>query len=315
LFVIIKDQGIAMSIEISYINVSNDPDAEKRLVHAPEMVEELRKLGFRRICLIAAVYKSDKAIQMVRDFIEPEDAKDMIHFIESGEVIEILEAKSQSAIAFIDRSITGPIVCFETMLANGIVIETVMKPGRAPRPRPIGTARRWSEKLLLWLNPDPPIWPHPNNPSCDYYVELVNTSDISEQWNIHQKRVLEKLDGYHTSLPSHNSIAPYLAIRKRFWGIQAFQRRWFPRFLVPVLLLFTILYITLMSWILFLLEDASLPYLLVILTPWLLFCFTFLLTFLFVSKLLIHWIIPHLPTAPVQADELFSQENGPIHIS
>jgi hypothetical protein len=235
-----------MPLRVIYTDVTNDPSAWSHLTDAPEFAAALKDLGFSSIGLIQATLSDRSWERPLRTALHPEDAEEFIRRNQQSEVVNILANSGQTpALGKIDW-LFGELVSFETILDNGAIVETTMKPIRSPRARPAGSLTNLANLFgAIFLAAShlligkPPEWPHPNYPLAGYFVELVSTRDTLILWQRHQERVAQVRERFHTTVRQHNSLAIYRTIRRRLQQTQEIKTLLF----IPVLILVTALFV------------------------------------------------------------------------
>ncbi len=235
-----------MPPKVIYTDVTNDPTAWLQRIDAPEFAAALQDLGFSSIGLIRATLSDGSWERPMRTALHPEDAEELIRRNQQSEVVNILANSGQTpALGKIDWFF-GELVSFETILDNGAIVETTMKPTRSPRAHPseaptnlsslYGSTLQVANRMLFGK---PPEWPHPNYPLAGYFVELVNTRDTLGLWQRHQERVAQIRVRFRTSIRQHNSLAFYRAIRRRLHQTQVIKTLLF----IPALIVVTALFV------------------------------------------------------------------------
>jgi hypothetical protein len=232
---------------VIYTDVTNDPSAQSVWIDSPEFAAALQGLEFSSIGLIRATLSDGSWERPLRAALHPEDAEELIRNSQQNQVVNILATTGQTpALGKIDWFF-GELVSFETILDNGYIVETTMKPTRFPRAHPIETPTSPSHlyRAILqvanrFLFGKPPGWSHPHNPMAGYFVELVNTRDTLALWQRHQERVAQVRKRGHTAIRPHNSLAIYRAIRRRLRQTQEIKTLLF----IPALILLTVLFVS-----------------------------------------------------------------------
>src|SRR5512143_1169478 len=117
--------------DILYRDVSHDPAAEEKALHAPELRQALLDCGFRRVGLLEAYSDKPHIPEMILSSHSP-DARLIKQSLERGEVDEILTSFDQHTFGSVERFFGGPVVILRTIFENGVIVDTTTKPARRP---------------------------------------------------------------------------------------------------------------------------------------------------------------------------------------
>ncbi len=199
-------------------DATKDESARNRANHAPQLSRDLAALGFSPIGIIEARTKNQQNYDAsIRGMMSAEDANMLINVVAQGECVEVMSAPDLITFGVPERSVGGPVIALETVFEDGTVIETTMRPARAPRPlgsNAMDPGIRLLSVLLL-LTGRPPIWPRYDIPGAGFYVELFDTRDARQLYERHRARVREYQQRRQARPARHDSLDIYRAIRLR----------------------------------------------------------------------------------------------------
>jgi hypothetical protein len=157
---------------------------------------------------------------------------------ENGEVDEVMTSPDQRAFAAVENAFGAPVVSIRTLMENGRIVETTMKPTRPPQvlssfenlsnsqgdqanpPMPI--TPKWMQFTMGRL----PLWPRGNWPKAGYHLELIETRNVGELWRRHQQRLEAIQQSNPASIRPHIAVPMYLAFNGRTVEIMEDQARW-----------------------------------------------------------------------------------------
>lgn len=215
----------------SYIlrDATDDSSARERANHAPELSEALVRLGFYSVGVIEAVLNQPGQASQMFSNMDTADAEQMIRVVQQGEAVEITTSHDALMFGVAERTVASPVLSLQTIFDNGMVVETTMRPERAPRPADRGDTSLPSRALvsvMRVLTGAPPIWPRANCPASGFFVELVETRDARVLYDRHLARLKNICDRYHASIPHQDSLDVYRAIRLRFRQMVRHQTVW-----------------------------------------------------------------------------------------
>ena len=205
-------------------DVSNDPEAHSKAISHPEFQAALLDCGFTNVGFCEVSAPGLLTQKQLEETIAPTDAALIFNALENGEVIEVLGSSDKSTFAYIDIHFGGHVLIFITIAQDGTIVDTTMKPLRAPHAseKLTGAAKTTFfnfvsqiaaklRKLLLGL---PPLWPRSNRPKAGYYLELLETRNPKVIWLRHQARLGEILKP-NQEIPPHDKLDLYLCTIKR----------------------------------------------------------------------------------------------------
>lgn len=233
---------------ITYRDATEDVGVDSRVNHAPELRDALIALGFRRVGLLETRLGDSLTAELLGQFLAGSDADLVLKVIAEGDVVEILTSPDQSAFAVTERWFGGPVVCLYTLVEEGIIVETTMRPARPPRPNQ--PAAQWlmfrADGVAGWLVTllmnavlgTPPLWVHENWPHSGYHLTLVDTRDVQVLWREHRRQVDRMAHRDGVRLRPHRTLPLYLCIRHRARQIAQQKARWQERFSRGITLLF-----------------------------------------------------------------------------
>ncbi len=217
-------RNLMQASDILYRDVSNDPSAEEKALHAPELRQALLDCGFRRVGLLETYSHQRHMPPMILNSNSP-DAQLIKQALEQGEVDEILTSSDQHTLGSIERFFGGPVVILRTIFENGVIVDTTTKPARRPEfggtmPGGIvaGLMSRTMGELPLWVREN---WPH-----AGYYLELMDTCDVATLWRRHQQRVIDCRQTTNVAIPLHNSLRLYVCQSRRAQHIVEHYGKW-----------------------------------------------------------------------------------------
>lgn len=234
--------------KVVYRDVTQDGVAGTRANHAPTWRNALLALGFERVGLLEARLGGHLAPDPLGQFLADPDARLVMEVIAEGQVAEILTSRDRSTFAVIERWSGDPLVCLYTMVEDGIIVETTIKPTRSPQPsgpepaflsfRGDGVVGRILTLLTDAAVGTPPLWVHENWPRSGYHLMLVETHDMKVLWQTHRRRVDQLARGDQADVRPHNTLPLYLCIHHRARQIAQQKARWQERFSQGITLLF-----------------------------------------------------------------------------
>lgn len=209
---------------------SYDPMARERANHAPKLLRSLADLGFTSLGVLEARVKNQQRfIRTLSSLMSDADVELINRSVEQGEAVEITVSPDKTTFGVVERTVGGPVVTLLTIMENGVLVETVMRPSRAPNPprdRQLTLAQRMLGLLLHVDAGQPLIWPHQAVPAGGCYVELIKTQDVFRLHERHCARVQTMQGRYRTTIPRHDSLALYRATRVRFAQVVQHLNRW-----------------------------------------------------------------------------------------
>ncbi len=213
--------------DILYRDVSHDPTAEQKALHAPELRQALLDCGFRRVGLLETYSDKPNIPEMILNSDSP-DARLIKQALEQGDVDEILTSPDQHTLGSVERFFGGPVVILRTIFENGVIVDTTTKPAR--RPDFGGTMPGIPGGIVAGLMKrtlgEPPLWVRENWPHAGYYLELMDTCDVSALWRRHQQRVIDCKQTTNVAIPLHNSLRLYVCQSRRAQRIIEHYGKW-----------------------------------------------------------------------------------------
>ncbi len=214
-----------------YRDVTHDPEAESKAVHAPELREALVNLGFRRVGILEARIPNFDPRQVKSQLAGP-DAHIVTNAATEGEVNEILASPDRRAFAIVARYFGGPLISMQTVMEDGTIVETTMKPQRGPDAnfssasmKKRGVSTYVMSRLIGIGAGEPPRWPRQNSPQSGYHLELVETDDAETLWQRHQRNVQAISQTTDSGIRPHTALPLYLAINQRSHRIRGHKAR------------------------------------------------------------------------------------------
>ncbi len=233
--------------DILYRDVSHDPAAEEKALHAPKLRQALLDCGFRRVGLLEAYSDKPHISEMILNSDSP-DARQIKQALQQGEVDEILTSPDQHTFASVERFFGGPVVILRTIFENGAIVDTTTKPARRPdfgrtalgvpekaQSSPPGQIVTWLMKRAMG---EPPLWARENWPHAGYHLELMDTRDVVALWRRHQQRVIDFRKALSVEIPLHNSLHLYVCQSRRAQQIIAHYGKWYGRLTTAITVVF-----------------------------------------------------------------------------
>lgn len=218
-----------MKLDLQLTDVTGDPMAAEKAKHAAHLHDDLTTLGFRQIGLIEA--RLPGAVEQLKPLIAGADTDQLLAAVEEGEVVAVWQNPAQTIPAFAtaERHFDQPVLCLDTIAADGRIVETVMKPERAPdfggfmglASRDVSPVFKLFARLAGWATGQPGRWSRPHRPRAGFHLELTGTTDTQTLWEHHQQRVMTLLKGAKTT-PAHDNLSLYLTTGHR--AHQIFER-------------------------------------------------------------------------------------------
>ena len=218
-----------MNLDLQLTDVTGDLAAAEKAKHAPHLHDDLTALGFQQIGLLEACLPG--AVAQLKPLIAGADADQLLAAVEEGEVVAVWQNPVQTVPAFAtaERHFDQSVLCLDTIAADGRIVETVMKPDRAPdfggfmglSSRDVSPVFKLFARLTGWATSQPGRWSRPHRPGAGFHLELTDTTDTQTLWKRHQQRVMTLLKGAETA-PAHNNLSLYLTAGYR--SRQIFER-------------------------------------------------------------------------------------------
>lgn len=204
-------------------NATHDRAANKRANRASDLGRALIELGFVSLGPIHAL-KTQSSVKPRADSTGVGEAPqtkaaDLVEAVGT----EVSASRDSLMFAVVTHTAADPVVCLQTILDNGVVVETTMRPVSAPQ-RPVGSSL--FSRLIRWVSGDPPLWPRSSWPPASYFVELVDTRDAHLLLDCHLERTKEAEQRYHTAVPDHHSPDIYQALQLRLRQVIDYRGVW-----------------------------------------------------------------------------------------
>lgn len=256
--------------EIFFRDVTGDPEAAQQVAQrGPELRAALLTCGFTPVGL-AEFRAPGLAPQLEMLAATNPDAELVQDAVANGEVDEVMTAPNRRALAAVENAFGGPVVSLRTLLEDGRIVETTMKPVRPPQNLdPFGTMLtgnthstnlplQATAKLMQLGTGKLPLWPRGDWPRAGYQVELVDTRDVSLLWQRHQQRLADSGQSQSAEIRPHTTLPLYFCFSCRTNEVQAHHAKWIGYFNRAVLVLF-LLALPLTLIVMQLLADALKP--------------------------------------------------------
>lgn len=222
--------------KVSYRDVTGDPEAAAQANRAPELRAALLAEGFAPVGLVE-VYSPDLAARTMSLPTTP-DLEVINDVARNGEVDEVFTSPDQHAFAAVESAFDKPVVCIRTLMEDGCVVETTMRPTRPPRlPGPFdGLPGANSDqaalpmslalKLMQFGAARMPLWPRGDWPRAGYHVELVDTRDVGKLWRRHKQRLEAIQRSSPAAIRPHLQLPLYMCFNCRTMEIMRHQASW-----------------------------------------------------------------------------------------
>ena len=201
--------------EITYKDITSLEGSAERANFDPALRQALLDLGFQSIGVLEGKSPDMINFEVMKRFINPDDLAMMADAVENGELEDILTSHDRTIFAAVNRFFGGPVVVMRTILQNGVVVETVIRPQRGALP---AAGKKVIGSMPLWARQDRPHW--------GYHVELVDTSQLSELWQRHRQRINELSKALQTSIPPQDNLPLYIALSQRSHEITTYAGQW-----------------------------------------------------------------------------------------
>lgn len=236
--------------EVMYRDATHDPEAAARADRSPELRTDLLANGFMPIGLAEFRLSSQKPEAM--PLTANPDLALLNDAAQNGEVDEVWTSLDQSAFAAIENSFGGPVVSIRTLMENGRVVETTMKPVRAPQIFPPSSGLPGGQdassnlpmtltlKLMQFGMGSLPLWAREDRPRAGYHVELVDTRDVGILWRRHQQHLQAVRQSDPARTRPHNLLTMYMAFNCRTMEIMEHYGKWGNRLSNGVFALFVL---------------------------------------------------------------------------
>jgi hypothetical protein len=240
--------------KIVYRDVTGNESVSSRAHYAPAMRDALVTLGFERVGVLEARLGGSLTAEPLGQIRADTDAELVLQMIAEGEVVEILTSPDRTTFAAIERWFGGPLVCLYTLVEEGIVVETTMKPADPPKPNGVAAgglslreddpAGRVATLLINAAVGTPPLWIHKHWPRSGYRLALVDTREVEVLWHEHRRRIDQMARREGVCIRPHSTLPLYLCIRHSARRIARQKDRWQEWFNRGITLLFFALVVT-----------------------------------------------------------------------
>jgi hypothetical protein len=225
-----KDEAVKSVLEFK--DVSSLPDSATRADQLPELQQELETMGFRHLgyleeCVPNADAQGGLATFMFQGKRDTDFASKVFA---SGHVTEIMTAPGEIASVELERFFESQLLSFRTILENGVVVETGIRPVRLPERRdtiqPLRDALELKpvQKFINWVMGGP-RWGMHHRPMAGYHCEFMDNPATREIWMHHKRRVEEIAKRQQTRIPPQNDMRFVFAMILRRQQISQFQER------------------------------------------------------------------------------------------
>ena len=222
--------------EVMYRDATHDSEAATRAERSPELRADLLTNGFMPIGLAEFRLSSQRPEAM--PLPTNPDLALLNDAAQNGEVDEVWTSLDQSAFAAIENSFGGPVVSIRTLMESGRVVETTMKPVRAPQVFPLSGSLPDGQdassnlpmtltlKLMQFGMGSLPLWAREDRPRAGYHVELVDTRDVGALWRRHQQRLQAVRQSDPARIRPQNLLTMYMAFNCRTMEIMEHYGKW-----------------------------------------------------------------------------------------
>jgi hypothetical protein len=174
------------TIPVYYRVVTDSERGEAARKFAAPLRTRLLSLGFASLGVLQTRSPGSVDQYVFRRYLQPDDAELLIENAEQGALAEVFTSPDRQVFASIENVFGEALVMLYTLLDNGMVIETSMKPGRGVAYKP-GVSGRLMNLANRRIQP----WERETVPASGYFVEQVDTRDPDWLWQRHRQRVGE----------------------------------------------------------------------------------------------------------------------------
>lgn len=200
----------------SYQDVTESAAAQERAAFGAVYRQALQDAGFSFLGLLQINTRLRFRPEEARRHLPGPDGEILEDSLKNGEVILVFTHPDKCAFASIENYFGEAILSLRTMLEDGTVIETTTRPTRKHKAaNVIGSPQRITGLMISALmantvGPGEP-WPRTHRPQASYHVQLTDSRDIVELWQIHHTQV-EKIHNNPVPIRAHLSLGFYVCI-------------------------------------------------------------------------------------------------------
>ncbi len=201
----------------SYQDVTESAVAQERAAFGAEYRQALQNAGFSYLGLLQINTRLRFKPEEARRHLPDPDGEILEDSLKNGEIVIVFTHPDKCAFASIENYFGEAILSLRTMLEDGTVIETTTRPARKHKSaNVIGSPQRITGLMIsaLMANTVGPgeLWPRTNRPQAGYYVQLSDTRDIAELWQIHHSQVEKSHQNHPVPIRAHLSLGFYVCI-------------------------------------------------------------------------------------------------------
>lgn len=201
----------------SYQDVTESAAAQERAAFGAVYRQALLDAGFSFLGLLQINTRLRFRPEEARRHLPAPDGEILEDSLINGEIVIVFTHQEKCAFASIENYFGEAILSLRTMLEDGTVIETTTRPTHKHKAaNVIGAPQRVTGLMISALmantvGPGEP-WPRVNRPQASYHVQLSDSRDIAELWQIHHSQV-EKIHNNHpVPIRAHLSLGFYVCI-------------------------------------------------------------------------------------------------------
>lgn len=290
---------MSKSCPTTYRNATLDHDAQARAVFGAEYRARLEAIGFTFLGLLKVCPTINVKPEQAKKLLPGQDGEILAEALEIGEIVLLLVSPDKRAFASIENYYGEPIVSLQTLLEDGTVVETTLKPEhQLKRADVISEPDRAPGLMITALMKNTvgtqATWPRTNRPQAGYHVELLDSHNLADLWQRHQTNINRIDQQCRCGLRAHISMEIYMAICQR--SLMIFQHcgrlNWISMNILMVI--FFVGALSLISYTVRLVQNNQVTTLASVLMDVLLVV-VFGGLVIGILSLVSRWLIPHLP--------------------
>ncbi len=171
-------------------NATHDRSAQQRAaVYSTRWQAALEMQGFTPLGLLKTRSSRNLTRDQIESILEGDDAKMLIDVVENGDLTPVFLSPDGQTLAAIENFFGGPLVSLHTLLKNGVIIETTMRPVR--RPAQVRSGAGLQGFLVRAAMSGRSRWPRENRPQAGFFIELMEEHNLTALLARHRQRQAE----------------------------------------------------------------------------------------------------------------------------
>jgi hypothetical protein len=215
---------------MEFKDVSHLPDAAGRADPLPEWRQELERMGFSHLGYLEERIPEADISGLLATLQGKHDQDFASQKLANGHVTELMTSPGEMASVELECFFESQLLTFRTVLENGVVIETGMRPARLPERRdaiqPLRDALE-AKPIQKFINlvMGGPDWGMYHRPMAGYLCEYMTNPAPQKLWLRHKQRIEVIAKKHQARIPPQNDMSLVFATILRRQHINQFQER------------------------------------------------------------------------------------------